>query len=759
MELREQVSSRSDDNRRSDDGDDVSGSGPKNVSFGRYTLMRRLAAGGMAEIFLAKQSGISGFERLLVVKRILPHLAANREFITMFLDEARNAAQLTHPNIVQIYDVDQVSGSYYIAMEYIHGEDVRRVYNQEVQRGSRIPFHIAAHLIAEAAHGLDHAHRKVDMSGQPLGLVHRDISPQNMLVTYDGHVKVVDFGVAKAVTNEARTRSGVLKGKYSYMSPEQAQGQKIDQRTDIFALGVVLYEVTVGERLFKRANELETLHAVIACEVPAPSKNDPSYPPQLEKIVLKALAKNPAKRYQTASELGRDLEEFTRAYGRPLSATDIASYMQELFADKLAEELLMGPRLWEEDHTNPDRKSEQQREYASKGTKLVGEGSDSELSRFDDSHPESRGDYRTQDNTHKESSGADSNSQRSGSRQSQSSWQSDSGENAHVDMSRATDALTKQGAFELMNDQPKTIASETNASQPRAILKNYTPIVWASVVALIVIGLSIAISAAGLFDTARYSGPMVLVTQPAGATVYLDGIRVSEGTTPVTIDRQLPLGPHHVEFQLTGYEGLKAVVNTTPDKMTFERELRAVSLAEPAAAAVVVEKPVVATKPPVAMKPTVLSTPAPAKADSEKDEEARGTGQVNVKSNLALKVYEGKNLLGSTPFTRSLSAGTHTLRLEHPASGWSDTRRVNITAQNTERVEVNVSQGKLRINIQPFANVKVGSVNAETPMAPLELPAGRYTVRIWNSELKRDESVQVTVTAGQEAALERNWLR
>ena len=267
-----------------------------------------------------------------MIKRILPQLSGNREFITMFLDEARTAAQLTHPNIVQIYDMGQIDESYYISMEYIHGEDLRRVYNQEVQRGSRIPVHFAAHLVAQAAHGLDYAHRKVDISGTPLGLVHRDISPQNLLVSYDGHVKVVDFGVAKAAKNEALTKSGVLKGKYSYMSPEQAQGPE-DRFTHgrVRARGRALRSHVRRALVQKRAVEMDTLHAVIACEVPPPSKLDPGYPPALEKIILKALSKNPGRRHATAGELARDLEAYVHGSERMIGPAELGAYLQELF--------------------------------------------------------------------------------------------------------------------------------------------------------------------------------------------------------------------------------------------------------------------------------------------------------------------------------------------------------------------------------------------------------------------------------------------
>jgi len=316
--------------------------------FGNYEILRRIAAGGMAEVFLAKQTGLGGFERLVCIKRILPHLGEQEDFVKMFQDEARIAANLIHPNVAQIYDIGQVSGAYYIAMEYVRGEDLRRIYNQEVARGRAMPPEPAAQIILGAAAGLDYAHRQTTIDGRPLNIVHRDVSPQNILVTYDGHVKLVDFGVAKAAGKMTETRTGVLKGKYSYMSPEQASGDPIDARTDIFALGITLYEVTTGVRLFKRDNEIETLHAVIECNVAAPGEVLPGYDPDLETIVMKALSFDPDARFQSAGEMTQALERMLIGRGHATGASSLGAYMQDLFAEKLADELLFGGQVWDE---------------------------------------------------------------------------------------------------------------------------------------------------------------------------------------------------------------------------------------------------------------------------------------------------------------------------------------------------------------------------------------------------------------------------
>jgi len=302
--------------------------------FGKYRLVRKIATGGMAEIFLAQDRASP--DAPIVVKRILPHLMENKEFVSMFLDEARIAAQLRHENIVEIFDVGRIEGAFYIAMEWVHGEDVRRIYNQAYKLQRSLPLSHSIRVIAEAAIGLGFAHRLPDLTGKPLGVVHRDVSPQNILVTYDGRVKIVDFGIAKAERKVIRTRAGVLKGKYSYMSPEQAMGDPIDHRTDIFALGIILYETTTGNRLFKRHNELATLQAIMKCQITPPGEVLEGYPVELEKIGLKALSKDLDERYQRAEDFADDLMHFLRTSGLYVERESIADFMQDLFAEELA---------------------------------------------------------------------------------------------------------------------------------------------------------------------------------------------------------------------------------------------------------------------------------------------------------------------------------------------------------------------------------------------------------------------------------------
>src|SRR3990167_8278271 len=218
--------------------------------FGRYFLLDKLAVGGMAEIYKAKTFGVDGFEKLLVIKRILPHCAADSEFITMLIDEAKLSVLLSHTNIVQVYDLGKVGDDYFISMEFIDGSNLRQLLQRAAESETKLPVEICVYIMSEICKGLDYAHRKKDHHNQPLHIVHRDISPQNILISYDGEVKIVDFGIAKAAMNMSQTTTGILKGKVSYMSPEQALGKPLYNRTDIFSSALVFYEMLVGKKLF-----------------------------------------------------------------------------------------------------------------------------------------------------------------------------------------------------------------------------------------------------------------------------------------------------------------------------------------------------------------------------------------------------------------------------------------------------------------------------------------------------------------------------
>jgi len=313
---------------------------------GRYEILGELAHGGMAELFVARLPGLEGFTKRVVVKRVLPALAGDREFVDLFIAEARIAATLDHQNIVQVHDIGQDANGYFFAMEMLHGADVGDLLRTTQDRGG-LPLAIALELARAACAGLHYAHERTGPTGAPLGLVHRDISPQNMFVTFDGAVKLLDWGIAKAVQRIAShyTRSGALRGKIPYMSPEQCRGEPLDRRSDVFSLSIVIWEMTVGERLFGAAGEgdFDTLKQIIEHDAPAPSTRAPGYPPELERIVMKALRRNVRERYQTADTLQVDLEAFLRASSMWTSTRDLAAFMAATYPQRAADTRRLPP--------------------------------------------------------------------------------------------------------------------------------------------------------------------------------------------------------------------------------------------------------------------------------------------------------------------------------------------------------------------------------------------------------------------------------
>ncbi|MFO0723508.1 MAG: serine/threonine-protein kinase [Myxococcota bacterium] len=311
---------------------------PKYQKFGKYILLDRINVGGMAEVFRGKQFGVEGFARLVALKRILPNIAKDEEFIEMFVDEAKLAVQLQHANIAQTLDLGNVDGRYYISMEYVSGTDLRTIWDRARRRNRLLPIAMSCYLVMKACEGLDYAHRKKDEVGKEIGLVHRDVSPQNILVSFEGEVKVVDFGIALARHKVSKTQAGVLKGKFGYMSPEQVRGAELDHRSDIFAAGIMLWEMLVGDRLFLGESDFSTLEKVRNVEMVPPTHFNKNLAPQVERVVMKALAKSRDDRYRYASEMAEDLQRYLFASNQPFARTDLSRYMHQHFADEMKQE-------------------------------------------------------------------------------------------------------------------------------------------------------------------------------------------------------------------------------------------------------------------------------------------------------------------------------------------------------------------------------------------------------------------------------------
>ncbi|MCH2532932.1 MAG: protein kinase [Bdellovibrionales bacterium] len=304
--------------------------------FGKYILLEKLAAGGMAEVFLARSTGASGIGKFVAIKRILPQFTDNKEFIRMFKDEAKIAMNLSHGNIVSIYEFGVENQQFFLVMEYVEGRNLRQILNKMKKKSSKFSVEQIVYIINQISAGLDHAHRCLDGStGKPLNITHRDMSPQNVMLTFEGEIKVVDFGIAKAESQIESTRAGTLKGKFGYMSPEQAEGHEVDLRTDIFSLGIILWELLTNERLFVSNNEINTLRKIRECNIPSLKKYNPNIHPELERITMKALSRDKNLRYQTSAALNRDLTRFLNRQFPDFSPQDFAISIKTLFADEI----------------------------------------------------------------------------------------------------------------------------------------------------------------------------------------------------------------------------------------------------------------------------------------------------------------------------------------------------------------------------------------------------------------------------------------
>ena len=299
--------------------------------FGPYQLVKYIARGGMADIYLAKTAGIEGFEKYLALKMIRENLSDDHEFVEMLVNEANLAVLLNHPNIVNVFDLGQIEGIYYLAMEFVEGNDLHALLVDTAKNDTYVPFEVAAYIIAESCAGLDYVHTRTNPEGQPLAIVHRDISPQNILLGYGGEVKIADFGIAKANVSRTDTQVGILKGKFCYMSPEQAWGDKLDNRSDVFSLGVVLHEMLTGEMLYQEEDQLRLLEQVRRAQVPLPRQIRREVPSELEAITMLALERDKKERFNNAAELQRELTKYLNRVAPGFTRADLVRYLQSIF--------------------------------------------------------------------------------------------------------------------------------------------------------------------------------------------------------------------------------------------------------------------------------------------------------------------------------------------------------------------------------------------------------------------------------------------
>ena len=707
--------------------------------FGKYTLLRRLATGGMAELFLALHRSVAGFEKLVVIKRILPEMAKDQGFITMFLQEARIAATFSHPNIVTIFDVGAVDKSYFIAMEHIHGEDLRSVVRgMKPKAVTEFPLEHAVGMGIGVASGLAYAHEKRDLAGNPLHIVHRDISPQNILVTFTGDVKIVDFGIAKATQEkgespevllnpsveaqkahdpEHHTKVGQLKGKVPYMSPEQARGEALDGRSDIFALGVILFELCTGRRLFRGPNEYETLRMITEGEYPRPAQVNPRISAALEAVIMRALSKDVAKRYQNARDLQADLENVARTEQIPVSTVALGNWMQMLFEEKLAaqrEALLQGKQLADV------IASEEPDQYTAAGT--MGGGS---LSLPQPAPPSKTpwfvaiggvlviaavgGALYLKQEKARTAAAAESRAIHSGSIEVHS---------------------VPEGASIWLNNAPTQFRTPytlhdlaTGASARYAIklsAEGYAP--FTQSVPLAQRNAHENIQAVLERASAANFAVLEVTTQPSGATVLVDGRQI-EGHTPLTVPQLEPGVEHTV---------LVRHPETSDETFTFVAQGGAVE-----------RRPIVLHERPLAADEAWLNvTTDPATALLRVN-----TRDVNTGSPFHVRVHAGE-----------------VLHLTLSASGFdSESRQVRARAQQTvnmpavhlDRTEAHAAvdrrPGSMRIGANPWCNVTVdGVARGQTPVDIGSISPGTHTV-VCSNPAHGSQTQRVTVQPAQQA--------
>lgn len=740
-------------------------------AFGRYELIKKIATGGMAEIFLARQAGIEGFEKLLVLKRILPHLAENEEFVEMFLHEARVAVRLNHPNIVQIYDLGEEGGSYFIAMEYIHGEDARRIWRTCEKAGMNLPIPLACRIAMDAAAGLAYAHKRCDASGRPLNIIHRDISPQNLLVSFEGSVKVVDFGIAKAADQATQTRSGVLKGKYSYMSPEQASGLEIDQRTDQFALGIVLHELLTFQRLFKRSNEIQTLTAVADCQVPPPSSINSNVAPELDAIVMKALAKNPDDRFVDLQEFQLAIEEWLVTTRQPSSNALLSTFLKSLYADRLAQEAreelpferelsngsdsIISKRIQRRRSSvlaAPPRPSLASKSSVRKRPKpALTPPQPVDVARSEPSPPTAETPSRSRKQRRSTAEMAGTPRQKSEQRHASvqrearpkkrrlAAWVGASlGLVLAIGLVAAVGQRFMASGGDLLSLLPKP---DLTALLPPPSLPPPSSSAAVSTPQKAPANERHLLKPAPVEDRIQ----LTILTEPAGATVHFNG-RMLPGVTPLT--QAMPrVKEATIRVSAPGYlDRTEEVLLTDGTLQQFKFILQkkggtaptsGTRTPPPRPAAAIPER-----RPPVA---------SAALAREDSDGSAGGLGTVQVASVPTARVWEGsRELCQQTPCEFELPAGKHKIVLSNPAEGFETARTFTLRRGQNLSFEIELEKGELLVLAKPWADVWLRSKKlGTTPMPKVSLYEGAYQLTLINADLGKKKTVMVEVAPNE----------
>lgn len=693
------------------------------TQFGKYLLLKKIAVGGMAEIFLAKQASLGGFEKLVVIKRILPEYAKDQEFVRMFLDEARLVASMQHPNVVQVFDLDKVGESIYIAMEYIPGQDLNHLLKACRRAGKLLPPALLARIMAGACEGLHHAHTLKDARGAPLNLVHRDVTPSNLLVAYEGATKVLDFGVAKAESQLSKTAAGRLKGKFPYLAPEQINLQPLDARVDVWSLGVVLWESLTGKRLFHADNELGIVKAILEGPLPRPTEVEPKTPPGLDAVTMRALQRDRDKRYPSAQAMQRDLEALLRGAKRPVTTLEVSAFLKELFQGEYAAYRQL---LLEVADATPERLADLVGSTAPNSS--PGTGSNGSIS---GAHSQPGVAVPARRSRAAVAGGAvaallalaaalffalrppavTSGNLEVGSDPAGATVLLDG--LSRVERTPAKLAGLPLGKHEvrveLEGRQPRTATVELTAERP-------------------VVSVSLSLP-----EAVVEPGTLSVLTEPPGANVYLDGAR--QVPSPVTIPKVAAKVEHTVIADKDGYEVASQKVTLEPGgTQELKLVLSPKTVAEPVAT------------------PTTAIVRTPGKAA------VKTPGTLELTVNPACDVFVDGRKLGSSPVSAPLPAGESSVQLVNKELGINTWVPVSVAPGPAKTAKtITLGKGKLAADVQPWADVYIGDKKlGTTPLAPREVYEGSYLVRLVNSELGAIKTVNVVVKAGQTAVVRQN---
>ncbi|MEE8408433.1 MAG: serine/threonine-protein kinase [Myxococcota bacterium] len=749
------------------------------VRFGRYVLERRLAIGGMAEVFLGRIEGPEGFEKKVVIKRILPHLQQDSNHVEMFLDEARLAARFNHPNLIQVYELARIDDQYCLAMEYIDGKDVAAILDESLRLKRSIPYPIVATIVAHAAEGLHYVHELRTDDGDPLNVVHRDISPANIIVTWSGGVKIVDFGIAKHEIATSQTVAGTLKGKFSYMSPEQARGESVDRRSDIFSLGTIFYELLTVSPCFVGGNQIEILDNVTSVRYRAPRDIRNDLPLELEDILNRMLTAKRDDRFPSAAELHSELQQYLADTGIP-SASDVGKFLSWLFghpSTRIPGRVPTAIQDFDEipvtdEFSSPSMMADEQSYRAI---------ADSQSMPLHGLH------------------GMDK-------QRSAEHLESDTG----IDDSRSDSGIEPFDVPSELVRKPGRVRRRSTLSRiaDRLTERRY----WPTTLAIIAVSLTLASGAivmmyrasvglpwnpaevlpelfgsagggTGDYDVVD-TGSLEILSEPPGARVLVDGT-LQKGRTPLTVDNLTVGTSHLVVAEMEGRKTTSQEVAVDAEMLTTVRLVlpRGVAgkgeaivevFSDPGGAAIAVDKESIGETTPATLtltagKEVIISvtlkgytaTPITVLPEEGKRqdveiplEEVRvstGLGYLELTSSPNTDVLIGGKKIGSTPLRRyQLPAGPVVVQLRHPRMNLSKTLKLTIPDNGILTKRVVFRKGQVLFDVRPWAEVYLGRKKlGTTPMPPVSLYEGTYAFKLVNSELGVEKIVQVSVRPGK----------